>query len=74
MQREDDIINTFGFRVSPHEIERVVKTHADVADCVAFSLDIEKEKTIVAIAVVGHSTISKEKEQEILKFAHKLQE
>ena len=67
--RKDDIINTFGFRVSPHEIERVVKTHADVADCVAFGLDIEKEKTIVAIAVVGHSTISKEKEQEILKFA-----
>ena len=23
--RKDDIINTFGFRVSPHEIERVVK-------------------------------------------------
>ena len=30
--RKDDIINTFGFRVSPHEIERVVKTHDLVAD------------------------------------------
>ncbi|HJE02334.1 MAG TPA: AMP-binding protein, partial [Aliarcobacter thereius] len=67
--RKDDIINTFGFRVSPHEIERVVKTHPDVADCVAFGLDIEKDKTLVAIAVVGHSTLSKEKEQEILKFS-----
>ncbi|RBQ30815.1 aldolase/citrate lyase family protein [Aliarcobacter vitoriensis] len=67
--RKDDIINTFGFRVSPHEIERVVKTHDDVADCVAFGLDIEKDKTLVAIAVIGHSPISKEKEEEILKFS-----
>lgn len=67
--RKDDIINTFGFRVSPHEIERVVKTHPDVADCVAFGLDIEKDKTLVAIAVIGHSPLSKEKEAEILKFS-----
>lgn len=67
--RKDDIINTFGFRVSPHEIERVVKTHPDVADCVAFGLDIEKDKTLVAIAVVGHSPLNKEKEEEILKFS-----
>jgi acetyl-CoA synthetase len=25
--RRDDIINSFGYRVSPHEIERVMKTH-----------------------------------------------
>ncbi|PLY04187.1 MAG: AMP-dependent synthetase [Arcobacter sp.] len=67
--RKDDIINTFGFRVSPHEIERVVKTNDAVADCVAFGLDIEKDKTIVAIAVIGHEKLSEEKEQEILKFA-----
>lgn len=67
--RKDDIINTFGFRVSPHEIERVVKTNDLVADCVAFGLDIEKEKTIVAIAVVGHQELSQEQQDEILKFA-----
>lgn len=67
--RKDDIINTFGFRVSPHEIERVVKTHELVADCVAFGLDIEKEKTIVAIAVIGHTELSAEQEAEILAFA-----
>lgn len=67
--RKDDIINTFGFRVSPHEIERVVKTHDDVADCVAFGLDIEKDKTLVAIAVIGHIPLTKEKEAEILKFS-----
>lgn len=67
--RKDDIINTMGFRVSPHEIERVVKTHNDVADCVAFGLDLDKGKTLVAIAVIGYEELSEEKEQEILAFA-----
>ena len=67
--RKDDIINTFGFRVSPHEIERVVKTHDKVADCVAFGLDIEKDKTLVAIAVIGHKPLSQEEEDEILKYS-----
>jgi len=67
--RKDDIINTFGFRVSPHEIERVVKTHDLVADCVAFGLDLEKDKTLVAIAVIGHENLTEEQEQEILAFS-----
>jgi len=66
--RRDDIINTFGYRVSPHEIERVMKTHPQVADCVAFGLDIAAGKTIVAIAVIGHASISAEQEEEILKY------
>jgi len=67
--RKDDIINTFGFRVSPHEIERVVKTHEEVADCVAFGLDIGKDKTLVAIAVIGYEELSQEKQDEILAFS-----
>ena len=67
--RKDDIINTFGFRVSPHEIERVVKTHDLVADCVAFGLEVGPNKTLVAIAVIGHDDLTKEQEQEVLKFS-----
>ncbi|PHO08620.1 AMP-dependent synthetase [Malaciobacter canalis] len=67
--RKDDIINTFGFRVSPHEIERVVKTHPLVADCVAFGLEIAKDKTLVAIAVIGHENLTKEQEEEVLAFS-----
>jgi acyl-coenzyme A synthetase/AMP-(fatty) acid ligase/citrate lyase beta subunit len=67
--RKDDIINTFGFRVSPHEIERVVKTHDKVADCVAFGLEIGKDKVIVAIAVIGHTDLTQEQEDEILAFS-----
>jgi len=67
--RKDDIINTFGFRVSPHEIERVVKTNELVADCVAFGLEIGKDKVIVGIAVIGHDDLTEEQEQVILKFS-----
>ena len=66
--RKDDIINTFGYRVSPHEIERVMKTHPMVADCVAFGLDVAAGKTIVAIAILAHGEVSAEQEAEILQY------
>ena len=50
--RRDDIINTFGYRVSPYEIERVMKTHPAIADCVAIGQRISRDKTLVAICVV----------------------
>ncbi len=60
--RKDDIINTFGFRVSPHEVERVMKTHPQVADCVAIGQDLTKDKTLVAACVVVRpgETVSEE--------------
>ncbi|WP_024955045.1 aldolase/citrate lyase family protein [Sulfurospirillum arcachonense] len=66
--RKDDIINTFGFRVSPHEIERVIKTHPKVADCVALGIDIDVYKTLVAIAIIPRGNISEQEEAEILKY------
>lgn len=69
--RKDDIINTFGYRVSPHEIERVMKTHELVADCVAFGLDVGAGKTIVAIAIIAHADINKEQEEKILQYGQK---
>ncbi|WP_164969145.1 aldolase/citrate lyase family protein [Candidatus Marinarcus aquaticus] len=66
--RKDDIINTFGYRVSPHEIERVIKTHPKVADCVALGLDVDANKTIVAIAVLADGEISLADEEDILKY------
>lgn len=50
--RKDDIINTFGYRVSPHEIERVIKTHPDVADCVALGEELGKDKVIVSACII----------------------
>ncbi len=65
--RKDDIINSFGYRISPHEIERVIKTHNDVADCVALGEDIEGGKTLVVICVIL-SKDSQLTEQELLTF------
>lgn len=61
--RRDDIINTFGYRVSPHEIERVMKTHPAVADCVAIGEEVGTEKVIVSAVVIrhlGHDTTAEE--------------
>jgi acyl-coenzyme A synthetase/AMP-(fatty) acid ligase len=50
--RKDDIIKSFGYRVSPYEIERVYKGHADVADCAAIGETLEKDKVLVACYVI----------------------
>ena len=52
MGRRDDIINSFGYRISPHEVERVMKTHGAVADCVAVGEEVAPGKTLVAACVV----------------------
>ena len=50
--RRDDIINSFGYRVSPHEVERVMKTHPEVADCVAIGEEVDKDKILVVVCVI----------------------
>ncbi len=68
--RRDDIINTFGYRVSPHEVERVMKTHPEVADCVAIGEDIAPEKTLVAACVVTRPG-SRVTEDELLAYGER---
>ena len=50
--RRDDLINTFGYRVSPHEVERVLKDHPGIADCAAIGEVVSPTKTVVAAYVV----------------------
>ncbi len=52
--RKDDIINTFGYRVSPHEVERVMKTHPAIADCVVVGQSAGADKIIVTACVTLH--------------------
>ena len=67
--RKDDIINTFGYRVSPHEIERVIKTHPEVADCVALGEELGKDKVLVSACIIlaPGATAS---EEDILSFGN----
>ena len=50
--RKDDIIKSFGYRVSPYEIERVFKSHDAVADCAAVGEEIDKDKILVVAYVI----------------------
>ncbi len=51
--RKDDIIKSFGYRVSPYEVERVLKSHPAVADCACIGEAIEKDKLIVVAYVIA---------------------
>ena len=66
--RKDDIINTFGFRVSPMEIERVLKTHPDIADCVALEENVAPEKNIITVCVI-RTLESSLGEKDVIQFA-----
>jgi len=52
--RKDDIIKSFGYRVSPYEVERVLKGHPAVADCACVGEEAGKDKLLVAAYVIAH--------------------
>lgn len=65
--RKDDIIKSFGYRVSPYEIERVLKSHPAVADCAAVGEEIEKDKVLVSAYVIPQADASASPD-ELLEF------
>lgn len=55
--RKDDIIKSFGYRVSPYEVERVMKSHPAVADCACIAEEAGPDKRLVVAYVIprpGH--------------------
>jgi acetyl-CoA synthetase len=52
--RRDDIIKSFGYRVSPYEVERVMKSHPAVADCACIAEDAGPDKRLVVAYVIPH--------------------
>ncbi len=50
--RKDDIIKSFGYRVSPYEVERVLKAHPAVADCACVGEAVERDKLLVVAYVI----------------------
>jgi acetyl-CoA synthetase len=56
--RKDDIIKSFGYRVSPYEVERVLKSHPGVADCACIAEEAGADKRLVVAYVIpqpGHA-------------------
>lgn len=52
--RKDDIIKSFGYRVSPYEVERVMKSHPQVADCACIAEEAGDDKRLVVAYVIPH--------------------
>ena len=53
--RRDDIIKSFGYRVSPYEVERVLKSHPAVADCACVGENAGADKLLVVAYVIPHA-------------------
>jgi acetyl-CoA synthetase len=51
--RKDDIIKSFGYRVSPYEVERVLKSHPAVADCACVGEVLDEDKLLVVAYVIA---------------------
>ncbi|HEX2570825.1 MAG TPA: acyl-CoA synthetase [Polyangia bacterium] len=49
--RKDDLINSFGYRISPHEVDRVLKDHPEVADAAAVGEEVAPGKVLVVAYV-----------------------
>lgn len=67
--RKDDIINSFGYRISPHEIERVMKTHPAVEECIALEETVAQNKSIVSLAVKRCIKKPEISDTELIQFA-----
>jgi len=70
--REDDIITTFGYRVSPFEVERVLGEHPAISECAVTGIDVDEDKTITtAFVVLKERNESEKLKQELLDYMHK---
>jgi fatty-acyl-CoA synthase len=49
--RQDEMINSGGFNISPREVEHGLQEHPDVAECVAFGTPDEKWGAVVSAVV-----------------------
>ncbi len=65
--RRDDIIKSFGYRVSPYEVERVLKSHPAVADCACIAEEAGADKRLVVAYVIPHAS-SNASVEDILAF------
>ncbi|MGI9463464.1 MAG: class I adenylate-forming enzyme family protein, partial [Aestuariivirgaceae bacterium] len=50
--RNDDLMNAFGYRVSPQEVENALAGHKDVAEVAVGEIDVRDEVSIIAAFVV----------------------
>lgn len=68
--REDDIITTFGYRVSPFEVERVLNEHPAIHECAVTGISVAEDKTITtAFVVTKEKNVSDKLKEELFDYA-----
>lgn len=50
--RADDVIKSFGFRLSPIEIEAVLESHPEVSEAAVIGYQLDESKTLVTACIV----------------------
>ena len=50
--RNDDVMNAFGYRVSPLEVEKVLEAHPDIADVAVAERKVAEGVSVIAAFVV----------------------
>jgi acyl-coenzyme A synthetase/AMP-(fatty) acid ligase len=66
--RRDDIIKSFGYRVSPYEVERVLKGHPAVADCAVRRGGRRAPTSVIVVAYVIRRPGAQVSPDELLAF------
>jgi propionyl-CoA synthetase len=68
MGRVDDVINVAGHRLSTGEMEEIIATHPDVAECAVVGVEDQlKGQVPVAIVVKKDGTLSEKMEAEVVQ-------
>ena len=52
--RADDVIKSFGYRLSPVEIEAVLEAHPGVHEAAVIGVEVEELKTLITACIVPH--------------------
>ena len=69
--REDDLITTFGYRVSPFEVERVLNEHPKITESAVAGIALEDEKIITtAFVVLNDKYDTEEVKAELLEYCN----
>lgn len=51
--RQDDMMNSGGYRVSPLEVEAAMSSHPDITDCAAVELQVKADASVIALFFTG---------------------
>ena len=52
--RNDELMNAFGYRVSPREVEKALETHPDVREVAVTEIHVREDVSVITAFIVPH--------------------